>query len=205
MAPAIVRSGRPRRPGTGPAGPRGDAGAGKAATMMALLRKVREHVERNFEDVGERFPDEVRRMHRQEAERRDVYGKATLEEAQDLLEEGIPVRPLPELPKLDGWTAAAAILEAAKPADDASGIVTHRANRQSWPRDSMCVGGRVTLQSRRQQGRDDPARPRVERPTCYLPRSRSSSTSRHLDCPVVPQSSPFFFGPTSPMSWRWHS
>ena len=74
----------------------------QAATMLALLRKVRDHVEKNFDNVGERFPEEVRRMHHGEAEERNVFGQASLEEAKQLIEEGIQVQPLPDLPKLDG-------------------------------------------------------------------------------------------------------
>ena len=74
----------------------------KAAMMVAMLRQVRAHVEKNFENVGDRFPDEARRIHHGEAEARDIFGQATLEEARELHDEGIPVRPLPEVPELDG-------------------------------------------------------------------------------------------------------
>ena len=74
----------------------------KAAMMVGMLRKMREHVEKNFENVGERFPEEARRIHYGEADEREIYGKATPEEAKELAEEGVPVRPLPDLPELDG-------------------------------------------------------------------------------------------------------
>ena len=74
----------------------------KAAVMMAMLRKMREHVEKNFENVGERFPEEARRIHYGEADEREIFGQASLEEAKELVEEGIAIRPLPDLPKLDG-------------------------------------------------------------------------------------------------------
>ena len=57
--------------------------------MMAMLRKMREHVEKNFENVGERFPEEARRIHYGEAEEREIFGQASLEEAKELVEEGI--------------------------------------------------------------------------------------------------------------------
>jgi hypothetical protein len=107
MAPAVVRSAtrQPSLPAPAvadplpvPAEPSPQA---KAATMLAILRKVREHVETNYENVGERFPEEARRIHYGEAEEREIFGQATVEEAKALHEEGIPVRPLPELPKLD--------------------------------------------------------------------------------------------------------
>lgn len=102
MAPAIMRGGG--RESVPPPAPSREPtpGEARAAAALAMLRQVREHVERNFEDVGDRFADEVRGMHLGEAERRDVFGKATPQQARDLLDEGISVRPLPELPKLDG-------------------------------------------------------------------------------------------------------
>ena len=98
MAPAVRRSGA-REPSL-PA-PAATPPHVRAATMLALLRKVRAHVEANFENVGERFPEEARRIHYGEAEEREIFGRATPEEAKALHEEGIAVRPLPELPKLD--------------------------------------------------------------------------------------------------------
>ena len=74
----------------------------KAAMLVQMLRQVREHVEKNFDNVGERFVEEARRIHYGETEPRDIFGQATLAEAKELHEEGINVRPLPELPKLDG-------------------------------------------------------------------------------------------------------
>jgi hypothetical protein len=113
MAPAVVRSSprtaAPAAPAPRPAPeqppmlpPREAPDHVKAAMMVAMLRQVRAHVEKNFENVGDRFPDEARRIHHGEAEARDIFGQATLEEARELHEEGIPVRPLPEVPELDG-------------------------------------------------------------------------------------------------------
>lgn len=69
--------------------------------LAALLKAVREHVEKNFDYVGSRFPEEARRMHYGETEHRDIYGEASLEEANDMLEEGLSVAPLPRLPRQD--------------------------------------------------------------------------------------------------------
>lgn len=93
MAPAIARSGG--RDGLSPE-------QVKVAMMLHMLKQVREHVEKNFDNVGDRFAEEARRIHYGEAEARDIFGQATLDEAKELLEEGIEVRPLPDLPKLDG-------------------------------------------------------------------------------------------------------
>jgi hypothetical protein len=106
MAPAIVRSAGRREPEPVPA-PAAQPPApptpeqAKAMMMLAMLRQVRAHIEQNFADVGDRFPEEARKIHYGETEARDIYGKATPEEAKELLEEGISVHPLPDLPKLD--------------------------------------------------------------------------------------------------------
>lgn len=72
------------------------------AMMAHMMRKVREHVEQNFDNVGPRFAEEARRIHYGETEARDIFGQASLTEAKELVEEGIAVRPLPDVPKLDG-------------------------------------------------------------------------------------------------------
>lgn len=50
---------------------------------------------RHSEDVGERFPDEARRIHYGETEARDIRGSASADEVESLLEEGILVLPVP--------------------------------------------------------------------------------------------------------------
>jgi hypothetical protein len=64
------------------------------AMQLAWMRAVRE-VMANTEDVGERFAEEARRMHYGEADERNIRGRASREETEALLEEGIPVLPLP--------------------------------------------------------------------------------------------------------------
>ncbi|WP_104664399.1 DUF1178 family protein [Ensifer adhaerens] len=65
---------------------------------IAKIRELVKTVRENAEDVGERFPEEARKIHYGEAEERGLIGKATAEEAVALLEEGIAVAPLPILP-----------------------------------------------------------------------------------------------------------
>jgi len=57
--------------------------------------KMVKHVIANTEDVGQNFADEARKMHYGESEERNIRGQASMEETQDLLEEGIEVLPLP--------------------------------------------------------------------------------------------------------------
>lgn len=66
-----------------------------------VLRVLRAWVQ-DSEDVGERFAAEARAIHRGEAEARSIRGVATPDEAAALLEEGVPVLPLPDLPLLKG-------------------------------------------------------------------------------------------------------
>jgi hypothetical protein len=56
-------------------------------------------VRANAEDVGEKFPEEARKIHYGEAEARGIMGRASLEEAQALTEEGIEISALPDLPE----------------------------------------------------------------------------------------------------------
>ncbi len=72
------------------------------ARALVAMRRLRAHVEASFENVGKRFAEEARKIHYAEAEARDIFGQATQDEARELLEEGIEVLPLPDLPKLDG-------------------------------------------------------------------------------------------------------
>ena len=70
-----------------------------AELQAAMLRAMRELGARS-EDVGERFADEARRIHHGDAERRSIRGRASVADAVELLEEGIGVLPLPDLPAL---------------------------------------------------------------------------------------------------------
>lgn len=70
----------------------GEGGA-PAALKQLYLKAVR-HVLANTEDVGDRFAEEARRMHYDEAPERGIRGTTSREEAQELAEEGIEVMPL---------------------------------------------------------------------------------------------------------------
>jgi hypothetical protein len=67
--------------------------------MLDLMRKLRRHVEANAENVGERFAEEARKIHHEEAPARGIYGEASLDQAKELAEEGIDILPLPRLPE----------------------------------------------------------------------------------------------------------
>ncbi|OCP35086.1 DUF1178 family protein [Ensifer sp. LC163] len=65
---------------------------------VAKIRELVKAVRENAEDVGDRFPEEARKIHYGEADERGLIGQATVEEAVALLEEGIAIAPLPVLP-----------------------------------------------------------------------------------------------------------
>jgi hypothetical protein len=65
-----------------------------AGRMMA--QAVRNFVEKHFEDVGQHFASEARRMHYGDAEERNIRGTATADEVRELHDEGIEARPLPD-------------------------------------------------------------------------------------------------------------
>ncbi|MFM2129420.1 MAG: hypothetical protein RL477_966 [Pseudomonadota bacterium] len=73
----------------------------KAQAFRAAVVELHAKVKDSCEDVGERFAEEARRIHYGESEERGIYGEATLGEARDLVEEGVPVLPLPKLPETD--------------------------------------------------------------------------------------------------------
>ena len=73
----------------------------KKDKVEVVLSKVRKHVEDNFDYVGDKFADEARSMHNGEKEEREIYGETTIEDAVDLIEEGVNVKPMPGVdPKL---------------------------------------------------------------------------------------------------------
>ncbi len=66
--------------------------------FRSKLKELRDHLTKNADNVGGKFPEEARKMHYGEIEHRSIYGVASPEEAQDLSEEGIEFHPLPLLP-----------------------------------------------------------------------------------------------------------
>ncbi len=72
--------------------------APEAQELAAKLRELREHVEKNAENVGRQFPHEARKIHYGDSEHRAIYGQATEEETRSLIDEGVEVMPLPLLP-----------------------------------------------------------------------------------------------------------
>ena len=66
--------------------------------FRAKLKELREHMVKNADDVGQKFPEEARKMHYGESEHRSIYGVASADDAKSLAEEGIEFMPVPILP-----------------------------------------------------------------------------------------------------------
>lgn len=67
--------------------------------VVTKIREIKEHIEKTSENVGDKFPEEARKIHYGESEARGIYGKASVKEAVELAEEGVGVVPIPELPE----------------------------------------------------------------------------------------------------------
>jgi len=105
MAPQIVSKKARNSAEPAPAAPADAAAPASTPLLMAQerelrakLRELREHIVKNADNVGERFPNEARKMHYGDIEHRPIYGEASPDEARALIEEGVEVSPLPVLP-----------------------------------------------------------------------------------------------------------
>ncbi len=89
MAPAVVGA------------KKGDVSPSTAehhAMVMQAMEAVRDHVETHFDDVGDTFASEARAIHEGRSEQRGIYGQASPKEVKDLVEDGVPVLPMPPKP-----------------------------------------------------------------------------------------------------------
>ena len=75
------------------------SGAEKAGEIRRMLKQMRQHVEDNCDYVGTEFPEEARKIHYGEAEKRGIYGETSDEEAKALEDEGVAVQRIPWLPR----------------------------------------------------------------------------------------------------------
>lgn len=88
MAPAVAQAAKAATPTlTEPANP-----------MEEAMRALRRQVEENSEYVGVNFVTEARRIHDGDAPERAIYGEARPDEAKRLIEDGVPIAPLPFFP-----------------------------------------------------------------------------------------------------------
>jgi len=114
MAPALgsTRKGRVRRAVESEAAKTADNAPAPAAEKAPVaivsehehelrqkLKELRDHLVKNADYVGPKFPEEARRIHYGESKARSIYGEASPDEAKSLHEEGIEFHPLPPLPE----------------------------------------------------------------------------------------------------------
>ncbi|HEY6918528.1 MAG TPA: DUF1178 family protein, partial [Tabrizicola sp.] len=69
-----------------------------ASELEAKLAELKKQIEENSEYVGMNFAAEARKIHAGDAPERAIHGEAKPDEARALIEEGLPVAPLPFLP-----------------------------------------------------------------------------------------------------------
>ncbi|WP_306119512.1 MULTISPECIES: DUF1178 family protein [unclassified Roseitalea] len=75
--------------------------AGKAMQreLMQKMREITRQVKDNADNVGARFPEEARKMHYGETDAKPIYGTATTDEVESLVDEGVEIMPLVDLPE----------------------------------------------------------------------------------------------------------
>ena len=91
MAPAVVGAGR--------AAEKAADAAPSPTEIERALANLRKQVEENSDYVGLNFAAEARRIHAGEAPERSIYGETQADEARKLIEDGVPVAPLPFVPR----------------------------------------------------------------------------------------------------------
>lgn len=69
-----------------------------ASPAEQALAELRRRVEENSDYVGRNFASEARAIHDGDAPERAIWGEARADEARALVEDGVPVAPLPFMP-----------------------------------------------------------------------------------------------------------
>jgi len=90
MAPAVAAKGNVSGAAAEPAGAPEEVKA-----MLAAAAALQKTLLTGSEGVGDRFAAEARAIHLGEADRRPIHGEATRAEAESLIEDGVPIAPLP--------------------------------------------------------------------------------------------------------------
>jgi hypothetical protein len=67
--------------------------------VKSKIKELNDYVAKNAEYVGDKFVSEVRSIHYDKKQKRNIYGNATLEETKELQEEGIDVATIPWVQK----------------------------------------------------------------------------------------------------------
>jgi hypothetical protein len=97
----VLRSGHESEPAQVPESTKVAQAPSDATLAAHKLYQALATIARNAENVGDRFPEEARRIHYEETPARAIRGQATRDETRELLEEGILVLPAPLPPESD--------------------------------------------------------------------------------------------------------
>jgi hypothetical protein len=95
MAPAVMGADKAPEPAENEA----QGTPPSPAEIERALAALRKQVEENSDYVGMNFATEARRIHAGEAPERSIYGETRPDEARKLIEDGVPVAPLPFVPR----------------------------------------------------------------------------------------------------------
>jgi hypothetical protein len=76
----------------------GQAAAAYHSALRYAVQQLRKTIETDFTNVGEKFAEKAREIHYGETEEANIYGTCTKEETEELLDEGVEIMSLPELP-----------------------------------------------------------------------------------------------------------
>jgi hypothetical protein len=102
MAPRIAGARKKSKPAELPAPAQASASVAMISPQEQEFRQkvkeLRDHLTKNADNVGKKFPEEARKMHYGESEHRSIYGEATPEDAKEMHDEGIELFPVPVLP-----------------------------------------------------------------------------------------------------------
>jgi len=85
MAPAVARRD----------GSRAERLAAIHKDLAGAVARARDYVEKNFDYVGDKFPEEARKIHYGESKERGIFGEASGKDVKALIDEGVQVAPLP--------------------------------------------------------------------------------------------------------------
>ena len=101
MTPAIGRAPEAPAPRKNEPAPKPVLSAPETAPLAQALKALRNKLESEATYVGRRFAEEARRQHVEETPPAPIWGEATAAEAEALIDDGVPIAPLPPLPRRD--------------------------------------------------------------------------------------------------------
>jgi hypothetical protein len=70
----------------------------KTQSINNTIKTIRSKIKENSEYVGKEFPEVARKIHYNEEDSRSIYGEASLDDVNDLKDEGIDVIQIPDVP-----------------------------------------------------------------------------------------------------------